>query len=105
MPIDKTKHKVNCAIVADETKACDCGGITPPTETRICYDCDAVIAKNEKECPKCKSKVEEADAEDSVVERAISRLKKKRKAAPPVPKPDEPAKKKHPFASLRNLIK
>ena len=108
MAIDKTKHKANCACVADESKACDCGGVpAPATETRVCFDCDAVVSKTEKTCPKCKADLTTADEEDNVVERAIKRLKKKRKATPPTPGGPAPESetKKHVFSSLRKLVK
>ena len=107
MAIDKTKHKANCAAIADETKACDCGGITDP-ETRVCWDCDATIGKSEKKCPKCGADPTVADEEDGVVERSINRLKKKRKKNPPKdkePEPDTTPKKKHIFSSLSRLVK
>jgi hypothetical protein len=109
MAIDKAKHKASCACIADETKPCDCGGIIPTPETRTCWDCGSTVGKSEKVCPndKCKADLTVADEEDGVVERAINRLKKKRKAAPPTPggpTKDEP-KKKHVFSSLSKLLK
>lgn len=75
----------------------------PPPTTRMCPGCDQEIGVNEKECPKCKLNLEEADAEDGVVERALARLKKKnakKKAAPGAPPAPPEPKKKSVFASL-----
>jgi hypothetical protein len=109
MAIDKTKHKASCACIADESKACDCGGITPETDKRNCWDCGATVGKSEKTCPndKCNADLEVADQEDGVVDRAIARLKKKRKAElqKPPEKKDEPGKKKSIFSSLNKIVK
>jgi hypothetical protein len=80
---------------------------TPPTppapKTKKCLDCDAEVGENEKECPKCHVVFEDVDQETSVVEKALARIAKKRKAArnPPTPPTPGPApKKKSIFSSL-----
>jgi hypothetical protein len=81
---------------------------TPPTpppppapKTKKCIDCDTEVGENEKKCPKCELVFEEAEQELGVVEKALKRIAKKRKATPPPPTPpDVPAKKKSIFSSL-----
>lgn len=96
-------HKTECPKATDPKATCTCGEDKPTT--RVCYGCDETIGASEKACPKCKLDLAAADEEDNVVERALARLKKKRKAAPPTsPTPPVPSKKLHPFDAVAKLL-
>jgi hypothetical protein len=69
----------------------------PEETTKKCEVCDAVIAKDAKECPACKTDLETLDATISEMEKA-EKVRAKRKAAAeaaaPPKKDDAPVRPK-----------
>lgn len=100
-------HKAECAKSKDASKACDCG--EEKATTRKCWGCDETVGASETSCPKCKLDFSIADEEDSIVERAWARLKKKREASKggkkddTPPTPPKPAARAHIFKALASL--
>jgi hypothetical protein len=80
-------------------------------DTKKCEVCDAVIGKDEKDCPSCKTNFEELDDTISAMERGSTVLAK-RKAAREAeekknnpPKAPEKDKSRSPLRGLRKLVK
>lgn len=70
-------------------------------ETRICDNCDAVIAKSEKKCPACKDDVEENDELVSGFEKAQKLIAKRlSRTTPETQSTPEIGKKKSIFRRL-----
>lgn len=101
-------HKPECPRSKDANAACTMNCETPAPTTRKCWDCETDIGVSEKKCPKCGAELETADAEDEVVGRALTRMKKKnaakKKAATP-PTPPAEQKKASPLLGLGKLVK
>jgi RNA polymerase subunit RPABC4/transcription elongation factor Spt4 len=75
-------------------------------ETKICDNCDAVIGKAEKLCPKCQVDTEELEELVSSVERANQIAEKRRKRNAPAPAPAPEVKQRESVATrLRGLGK
>jgi RNA polymerase subunit RPABC4/transcription elongation factor Spt4 len=79
---------------------------TPTAETKECSNCDAVIGKSEKTCPKCSLDLEELEDTVTAVERAQQILEKRRKKNEPAPAPEAPpAKAKNRFLGLGSALR
>ena len=60
----------------------------PAGETKVCDNCDATIAKDEKTCPACKCDLEQLEEQLKELETLEKvREKRKKKTTPPVVEP------------------
>jgi RNA polymerase subunit RPABC4/transcription elongation factor Spt4 len=92
---------------------CEC---PPPGDTKVCESCDAVIGKNETECPKCKVNFEELEDTIATIDKAEEVRAKRKKATEPktcakcktVHKPEDPCPppaKKKPLRGLGAILR
>jgi hypothetical protein len=78
---------------------------TPPTDTKECPSCDAVIGKTEKTCPKCSVDLDELEDTLTTVEKANAILEKRRKKTLPLEPPPAPKKKTNKLRSLGSFLR
>jgi RNA polymerase subunit RPABC4/transcription elongation factor Spt4 len=76
----------------------------PPSDTKVCDSCDAVIGKSEKDCPKCGVNFEELEDAVTTLTKAQEVIDKRKAKVAPVPDtppaPPAPPKK---VSALRGL--